>query len=40
MLAERPANSRLESKKLEKRFKLLMPSWQTHVDRMIAEIVN
>tara|TARA_B110000971_G_C20028184_1_gene509957 strand:+ start:1014 stop:1907 length:894 start_codon:yes stop_codon:yes gene_type:complete len=38
--AKRPANSRLESKKIAKTFKLLMPSWQTHVDRMIAEIVN
>jgi dTDP-4-dehydrorhamnose reductase len=38
--AKRPANSRLESKKLAKTFKLSMPSWQTHVDRMIAEIVN
>jgi dTDP-4-dehydrorhamnose reductase len=38
--AKRPANSRLESKKLAQTFKLSMPSWQTHVDRMIAEIVN
>lgn len=37
--AKRPHNSRLNISKLEKTFNLTMPSWQTGVQRMLAEIL-
>ena len=37
--AKRPHNSRLNISKLEETFNLTMPSWQTGVQRMLAEIL-
>ncbi|MES2979229.1 MAG: dTDP-4-dehydrorhamnose reductase [Pseudomonadota bacterium] len=36
--AERPRNSRLDTRKLESTFGLQMPAWQDGVNRMLAEI--
>lgn len=36
--ATRPANSRLDTRKLRSTFRLHMPEWQTGVERMLAEI--
>lgn len=36
--AKRPANSRLDTGKLQQAFGLHLPPWQTGVDRMLAEI--
>jgi dTDP-4-dehydrorhamnose reductase len=36
--AERPKNSRLDTRKLRETFDLALPQWQTGVDRMLAEI--
>jgi dTDP-4-dehydrorhamnose reductase len=38
--ARRPANSRLETHKLRDIFGIKLPSWQTHAQRMIAEIIQ
>lgn len=37
--ATRPLNSRLDTQKLQKTFKLYMPHWQTGVTRMLTEIL-
>jgi dTDP-4-dehydrorhamnose reductase len=36
--AKRPANSRLDTRKLRESFGLVLPSWQSGVDRMLTEI--
>ncbi len=38
--ARRPANSRLDTRKLRETFGLTLPAWQTGVDRMLAESLN
>jgi dTDP-4-dehydrorhamnose reductase len=38
--AERPKNSRLDTRKLRETFGLALPQWQTGVDRMLAEILT
>ena len=38
--AQRPANSRLDTSKLQAAFGLNLPSWQSAVDRMLAEILQ
>src|SRR5690606_27435839 len=38
--AQRPANSRLNTRKLRKAFDLRLPEWQSGVDRMLTEILN
>lgn len=38
--AKRPANSRLDCAKLQSAFKLVLPSWQYHADRMLVEIIG
>ena len=38
--AERPKNSRLDTRKLRETFDLSLPQWQTGVDRMLAEILT
>jgi len=38
--ARRPANSRLNTQKLRDTFDVTLPSWQTHAQRMIAEIIQ
>ena len=38
--ARRPANSRLDTRKLQSSFGLVMPPWQSGVDRMLAETLN
>jgi dTDP-4-dehydrorhamnose reductase len=38
--ASRPASSRLNTQKLRDTFGVTLPSWQTHVQRMIAEIIQ
>jgi len=35
--AQRPHNSRLDTRKLQTTFDLHLPSWQVGVDRMLAE---
>ena len=37
--ARRPLNSRLATGKLQRAFDLTLPSWQTGVDRMLAEVL-
>ncbi|MBL8452001.1 MAG: dTDP-4-dehydrorhamnose reductase [Zoogloea sp.] len=37
--ARRPANSRLDTRKLQQAFGLVLPSWQQGVDRMLTEIL-
>ncbi len=37
--ARRPVNSRLDTAKLRQTFGLHLPPWQTHVERMLAEIL-
>jgi dTDP-4-dehydrorhamnose reductase len=37
--ATRPLNSRLDTKKLQQTFGLVLPPWQQGVDRMLAEIL-
>ncbi|OYT98238.1 MAG: dTDP-4-dehydrorhamnose reductase [Burkholderiales bacterium PBB1] len=37
--AQRPLNSRLDTRKLQDRFGLRLPAWQTGVDRLLAEIL-
>ncbi|MDD2988552.1 MAG: dTDP-4-dehydrorhamnose reductase [Zoogloea sp.] len=37
--ARRPANSRLDTRKLQQAFGLALPSWQQGVDRMLTEIL-
>ena len=38
--ARRPANSRLDTRKLQSSFALTLPQWQSGVDRMLAETLN
>ena len=38
--ARRPANSRLSTEKLRRSFGLVLPRWQTGVERMLTEISN
>ena len=38
--AQRPANSRLDTRKLQAAFGLTLPAWQQGVDRMLTEILN
>ena len=38
--AQRPLNSRLDTRKLRHAFDLTLPAWQTGVDRMLAETSN
>jgi dTDP-4-dehydrorhamnose reductase len=38
--ARRPANSRLDTRKLRDLFGLTLPPWQTHVKRVVAELVS
>lgn len=38
--AQRPANSRLKTLKLRDTFGVTLPLWQTHVQRMIAELMS
>jgi len=38
--AKRPANSRLDTRKLRENFGLELPSWQTGVDRMLTEVLG
>lgn len=38
--AQRPANSRLNTRKLRRAFNLHLPEWQTGVDRMLDEIFD
>ena len=38
--ARRPANSRLDTRKLQSSFGLVLPPWQSGVDRMLAETLN
>ena len=37
--ARRPANSRLDTRKLQHAFGLTLPAWQLGVDRMLEEIL-
>ncbi|MBL8459231.1 MAG: sugar nucleotide-binding protein, partial [Zoogloea sp.] len=37
--AARPANSRLDTRKLRQAFGLSLPAWQQGVDRMLTEIL-
>ncbi len=38
--ARRPANSRMDTTRLQQAFQLTLPAWQTGVDRMLAEILE
>jgi dTDP-4-dehydrorhamnose reductase len=38
--AKRPLNSRLNTKKLERTFELLLPDWQAGVSRMLSEVLE
>lgn len=38
--AERPLNSRMDTKKLQSLLNIDLPDWQVHVDRMVAEYVE
>ncbi|KQM75472.1 dTDP-4-dehydrorhamnose reductase [Xylophilus sp. Leaf220] len=38
--ARRPANSRMDTTRLQQAYKLTLPAWQTGVDRMLAEILE
>ena len=37
--AQRPRNSRLNTRKLQDSFGLCLPAWQAGVDRLLAEIL-
>lgn len=37
--AERPLNSRLDTRKLQQAFGLVLPAWQQGVDRLLAEVL-
>jgi dTDP-4-dehydrorhamnose reductase len=37
--AQRPLNSRLDTRKLREAFQLTLPRWQSGVDRMLQEIL-
>jgi len=37
--AKRPANSRLDTQKIQRTFALSLPDWKVHVARLIDEIV-
>ncbi len=37
--AKRPANSRLDTRKLQQAFGLVLPAWQSGVERMLTEII-
>ena len=38
--AERPKNSRLDTRRLQSAFGLALPPWQAGVDRLLADILN
>jgi dTDP-4-dehydrorhamnose reductase len=38
--AKRPGNSRMDTRKLKSSFDFALPSWQTGVERMLAEVLN
>jgi len=38
--AERPKNSRLDTAKLRETFRLVLPPWQTGVDRLLADLLT
>lgn len=38
--AKRPANSRLATEKIQSTFGLSLPAWETHVRRLVAELVS
>ncbi|MEP7300818.1 MAG: dTDP-4-dehydrorhamnose reductase [Caldimonas sp.] len=38
--AERPKNSRLDTRKLQRSFDIALPAWQSGVDRMLAELLS
>lgn len=38
--AKRPANSRLDTKKIRNTFGVVLPPWQVHVKRLITELVH
>jgi dTDP-4-dehydrorhamnose reductase len=38
--ARRPANSRLDTTKLQQAFGLTLPDWRVGVDRMLAEVLT
>ena len=38
--AARPLNSRLDTRKLQAAFGLVLPDWQIGVERMLAEILQ
>ncbi|MDB5818232.1 MAG: dTDP-4-dehydrorhamnose reductase [Rhizobacter sp.] len=38
--AQRPANSRLDTRRLQDTFGLVLPSWQRGVDRMLSEVLG
>lgn len=38
--AKRPANSRLDTQKLRDTFEIALPPWQTHVKRLVAQLVH
>jgi dTDP-4-dehydrorhamnose reductase len=37
--AERPLNSRLDTRKLQQAFGLVLPPWQQGVERLLAEVL-
>jgi dTDP-4-dehydrorhamnose reductase len=37
--AQRPLNSRLDTRKLKQAFGLTLPDWQTGVERMLREVL-
>ncbi|MGK0169134.1 MAG: dTDP-4-dehydrorhamnose reductase [Gammaproteobacteria bacterium] len=39
-VAQRPQNSRLNTQKLERTFRLSLPSWQSGVERMLTEVLE
>ena len=39
-IAKRPLNSRLNHLLIEDKFKLLMPSWQIGVERLVTEVCS
>ena len=38
--ARRPSNSRLDTRRLQETFDLVLPSWQRGVDRMLTEVIG
>ena len=38
--ARRPLNSRLDTRKLQQTFDLVLPPWQAGVERMLNETLN